>query len=76
MLDMRQVLDSMEDSIKMQNRVRMQRRAEKAEQEEREFREKLMRAAESKAETDSIRSDIKGNESALQRDQLIAMMIN
>lgn len=76
MLDMRQALNAMEDSMRMQNYSRMQRRAEKAEEEEKEFREKLMRAAASKAEIDGIKSDINGSEAALQRDGLIAMLMN
>lgn len=76
MLDMRQALNAMEDSMRMQNYSRMQRRSEKAEEEEKEFREKLMRAAASKAEIDGIKSDINGSEAALQRDGLIAMLIN
>lgn len=76
MLDMRQALNAMEDSMRMQNYSRMQRRSEKAEEEEKEFREKLMRAAASKAEIDGIKSDINGSEAALQRDGLIAMLMN
>lgn len=75
MADMRQVLTSMEESIKMQNYVRMQKRAEKAQQEEKEFREKLMQAAISKAETEGIKANVKGNEAAVQRDSIVAMMM-
>ena len=76
MVDMRQALSSMEDSMRMQNHARMQKRAKKAEEDEREFKEKLMRAAISKAETEGIKANVKGNEAALQRDQLIAMMMS
>ena len=44
-MDMRQLLDSMENTIKLQGRARAERRAREAEQEQKEFKEKLMRIA-------------------------------
>lgn len=74
MMDMRQLMDSMENTIKLQNRARAQRRAEEAERDKKEFQEKLMRAAVSKAELDGLASKVKGSDDAVQRDQLIALM--
>ena len=74
MNDMMQMLHSMEQSITLQNRARAERRAAKAEQDKREFQEKLMRAAASKIELDGMASSVKGKQDAVQRDQLIAMM--
>ena len=39
-VDMRQVMASMEESMKLQNQARTERRAEKAAQEKKEFQEK------------------------------------
>lgn len=75
MNDMTQLLHSMEQSIKLQGRAKAERRAAKAEQEKREFQEKLMRAAASKMELDGMASKVKGAEDAVQRDQLIGMMM-
>lgn len=72
---MRQVLDSMETSVKLRCQARAQRRAEEAERERRTFQEKLMRAAVTKTESDSMVSAVKGRENAVQRDQLIGMMM-
>lgn len=74
MNDMTQLLYSMGQSMKVQNRAKAERRAAKAEQEKREFQEKLMRAAASKMELDGMASKVKGSDDAVQRDQLIAMM--
>ena len=75
MNDMTQLLHSMERSMKLQNRARAERRAARAEQEKREFQEKLMRAAASKMELDGMASSVKGKQDAVQRDQLISMMM-
>ncbi len=72
---MKQLLDTMETSVKLQSQARAQRRAEEAERERRVFQEKLMRAAVTKTELDSMASKIKGREDAVQRDQLIGMMM-
>ena len=75
MNDMTQLLHSMENTIKLQNRASAERRARKAEQEKKEFLEKLQQAAASKVELDGIASKVKGSEDAVQRDQLIGMML-
>ena len=75
MNDMTQLLHSMEQSIKLQNRARAERRAAKAEEEKKECQEKLMRAAENKLELEGLASKVKGSQDAVQRDQLIGMMM-
>lgn len=75
MNDMTQMLHSMEQSIRLQNRAKAERRAARAEQEKREFQEKLMRVAASKMELEGMASKAKGSEDAVQRDQLIGMMM-
>lgn len=72
---MQQLIDSMENSIKLQYRARAERRANEAERERKEFQEKLMRAAVSKIELDGKVSKVKGSQDAVQRDQLIGMMM-
>lgn len=72
--DMRQLLDSMENTIKLQGRARAERRARKAEQEKKEFREKLMRIASSQMELENMSRKVKGTEDAVQRDQLMGLM--
>ncbi len=74
MIDMRQLMNSMENTIKLQNRARAQRRAEEAERNKKEFQEKLMQAAVSKAELEGLASKAKGSDDAVQRDQLVALM--
>ena len=73
--DMTQLIDSMENSIKLQYTARANKRAEKAAQEQREFEAKLARAAMNKIEIQGKASRIKGNNDAVQRDQLMAMMM-
>lgn len=75
MNDMTQLLHSMEQSIRLQNRAKAERRAARAEEEKREFQEKLMRAAACKMELEGMASEVKGSEDAVQRDQLIGMMM-
>ena len=70
-MDMKQLLNSMEDSIKLQGRARAERRARRAEQEE--FKEKLMRIAASWVELDGMAAKVKGTDAAVQRDQLIGL---
>lgn len=72
---MRQLLDSMENSIKLQCQARAERRADEAEREKKAFQEKLMRAAVTKTELDGMVSKAKGRQDAVQRDQLIGMMM-
>ena len=54
MNDMTQMLHTMENTLRLQNRARAERRTQKAEEEKREFQEKLMRAAASKMELDGL----------------------
>ena len=75
MNDMTQLLHSMENTLKLQNRARAERRAQKAEQEKEDFQEKLMRAAVNKMELEGQASEVKGADDAVHRDQLIAMMM-
>lgn len=72
---MQQLLDSMENSIKLQCQARAERRANEAEREKKAFQEKLMRAAVTKTELDGMVSKVKGRQDAVQRDQLIGMMM-
>ena len=73
-MDMKQLLNSMEDSIKLQGRARAEKRARRAEQEQEEFKEKLMRIAASQMELDGMAAKKKGTDAAVQRDQLIGLM--
>lgn len=75
MTDMTQMLHSMENAMRLQNQARAEKRAEKAAQEKKEFQEKLMRAAASDLELDGMASKAKGSEDAVQRDQLIGLMM-
>lgn len=75
MTDIKQVMDSMENSMRLQIQANSERRAAKAEQEEKEFKEKLMRAAASKMELDGISAKAKGSADAVRRDQLMALMM-
>lgn len=72
---MRQLLDSMENSIKLQCQARAERRSDEAERERKSFQEKLTRAEVSKTELDGMVSKVKGREDAIQRDQLIGLMM-
>lgn len=72
---MAQLLDSMESTMKLQIRASAQRRAEKAEHEKKEFLEKLQRAAVGKMELDGAASKVRGSDDAVQRDQLIGLML-
>lgn len=74
MTDMTQIINSMENTMRLQNLARAERRAEKAQQEKKEFLEKLNRIAASDLELDSKASKVKGTEDAVLRDQLIGMM--
>lgn len=65
---------SMENTMRLQNRARAQRRAEEAERDKKEFKEKLLRAAVSKTELDGLASKAKGSDDAVQRDQLVGLM--
>lgn len=72
---MQQALDSMEASVKLRNQARAERRAEDAERAKRAFQEKLMLSANSKLELDGMSSGVKSAQDAVQRDQLVAMMM-
>jgi len=72
---MKQVLDSMENSVKLRSMARAERRAEEAENAKRAFQKKLMLAANSKIELDAMSSGVKGTQDAVQRDQLMVMMM-
>ena len=73
-INMKQLLDSMENSIKLQGRARAEKRARRAEQEQEEFREKLMRITASQVELEGMARKKKGTDAAVQRDQLIGLM--
>lgn len=73
-VNMKQLVDSMENTIKLQGRARAERRAREAEHEQKEFKEKLMRIAASQTELESMARKVKGTEAAVQRDQLIGLM--
>ena len=75
MNDMTQLLHSMENTMRLQNRAAAERRASKAEREKKEFQEKLQRAAISKTELEAVASKARGSEDAVQRDQLRGMMM-
>lgn len=72
---MKQVLDSMENSIKLRSQAQAERRAEEAAREKQAFQEKLMRTAASKTELDSMASTIQGKQDAVLRDQLMGFMM-
>lgn len=72
---MLQMLQSMENSVKLNCQARAERRAEEAERDRQEFQEKLMHAAENRLELDRMASKIKGTEEAVRRDQLIGFMM-
>ena len=71
---MKQLFDSMENGIRLRARAKAERRAQEAEQEERKFREKLLQAAATDTELDSIASSAKGKDDAGLRDQLMGLM--
>lgn len=73
-MDMKQLSDSMVNSIKLQGRARAEKRARRAEREQKEFKEELMRVANSRMELESMAKKVKGTDAAVQRDQLIGLM--
>lgn len=75
MTDIKQVMDSIENAMRLQIQANSERRAAKAEQEQEEFKEKLMRAVASEVELEGISAKAKGSAEAVRRDQLIAMMM-
>lgn len=72
---MKKVFDSMENALRLQFQANAERRAAKAEREEKDFRERLMQAAASKIELEAKGSDVKGTQDAVHRDQLMALMM-
>lgn len=72
---MKQVIDSMETSVKLRSQARAERRAEEAENAKKDFQRKLMLAESNKLELDAVASGAKGTQDAVQRDQLMAMMM-
>lgn len=72
--EMNQLVRSMEETMKLQNRAMAERRARRAERKKKEFQEKLRQAAVNSMEVDGMASRAKGSEAAVQRDQLMAMM--
>ena len=72
---MKQVLDSMENSIRLRSQAQAERRAEDAAREKKAFQEKLMLAAASKAQLDGMASNVKGKQDAVLRDQLMGFMM-
>lgn len=75
MTAMKQVFDSMETSVKLRSQARAERRAEEAERAKQAFKEKLMLSANSKLQLDAAASSVKGAQDAVQRDQLMIMMM-
>lgn len=73
-MDMKQLSDSMVNTIKLQGRARAEKRAARAEREQKEFKEELMRIANSQMELESMAKKVKGTDAAVQRDQLIGLM--
>lgn len=72
---MAQVLDSMENAVKLRNQARAESRAEEAEQAKKAFQQKLMLAAATEMELDSLASKAKGSHDAVLRDQLMGLMM-
>lgn len=73
--EMKQLLDSMENAVKLRSQARAERRAEEAEREKHAFQEKLLIAAASKTELDGMSSNLKGKQDAVLRDQLMGLMM-
>ena len=73
--EMQQVVDSIEYAGKMRSQARAERRAEEAEQEKKDFLEKLRLAEATKTELDSQASKAKGTQDAVVRDQLMGLLM-
>lgn len=73
--NMTSLLDSMEETIKLQSRAKAEQRARKAQQQEEDFREKLMRTAISKMELDGEATKLKGAKDAVLRDQFMSLFL-
>ena len=72
---MAQVFNSMENTVKLRNQARAERRAEEAAQAQKDFQKKLMLAATTETELDSLASRAKGSHDAVLRDQLMGLMM-
>ena len=72
---MAQLLNSMENTVKLRNQARAERRAEEAAQAQKDFQKKLMLAATTETELDSLASRAKGSHDAVLRDQLMGLMM-
>lgn len=72
--DMKQLIDSMESTIRLQGRARAEKRALQAEREQEEFKEKLMRISASQMELEGMARKVKGTDASVWRDQLIGLM--
>lgn len=72
---MTSLLDSMEETIKLQSRAKAEQRARKAQQQEEDFREKLMRTAISEMELDGEATRLKGAKDAVLRDQFMGLFL-
>lgn len=73
--DIKTVLDSMENALRLQIQANTERRSARAEREEKEFMEKLMQTAASRAELEAKATNLKGTQEAVRRDQLMALMM-
>lgn len=73
--DIRTVLDSMENALRLQMQANAERRSARAEREEQEFLEKLKRTAASKTELEAKAESLKGTQDAVRRDQLMMLMM-
>lgn len=72
---MRQVLDSMENSIRLRSQAKAERRANEAARQKRDFEQKLLLAEATGTELDSMASKVKGTQDAVLRDQLMGLMM-
>lgn len=73
--DMKQLLNSMESTMRLRAQASAERRAREAERAQQEFKEKLMRAAADSLELESTASRQKGKADAVQRDQLTGLLM-
>lgn len=72
---MKQMLNSMETSVKLRSQAKAERRADEAQRARKAFEEKLMIAEAAKTELDSMAMKVKGSQDAVQRDQLMGLMM-
>ncbi len=73
--DVKTVLDSMENALRLQIQANAERRSAKAEREEKEFMEKLAQTAASRTELEAKAAGVKGTQDAVRRDQLMMLMM-